>query len=114
MMPNIIQRLKDAYSENSAKALELLPELFKAAEEGKIVELPCKVGDTVWVIDNKKIIISAVTKIIITVTQIHFEIVSHSIMLKYLCEIEDFGKTVFLTREAAEKALEDKNETNIV
>jgi len=39
-MSDIIQRLKDAYSENPAKALELLPELFKAADNGKIVVLP--------------------------------------------------------------------------
>jgi len=39
-MPNIIQRLKDTYSENPAKALEMLPKLFKAVDNGKIVELP--------------------------------------------------------------------------
>jgi hypothetical protein len=39
MMPDIIQRLRDAYAENPAKALDLLPELFQAADERKIVEL---------------------------------------------------------------------------
>lgn len=48
LMPDIIQRLKDAYTENPAKALDLLPELFQDADEGKIIELPCKVGDTIW------------------------------------------------------------------
>ena len=46
-MPDIIQRIKDAYAENHAKALKLLPELFQAADEGKIVVLPCKVGDRI-------------------------------------------------------------------
>lgn len=47
-MPNIIQHLKDAYIANPASTLKMLPELFQAAGDGKIVELPCKVGDTVF------------------------------------------------------------------
>ncbi|MDD3231580.1 MAG: hypothetical protein PHE09_20580 [Oscillospiraceae bacterium] len=39
-MTDIIQRLKDTYAENHAKALKLLPELFELADEGKIIELP--------------------------------------------------------------------------
>lgn len=39
-MPDIIQRIRDAYSDNPATALKLLPELFKAVDDGKIVELP--------------------------------------------------------------------------
>ncbi len=41
-MPDIIQRLRDATaSKEYAKILyTLLPELFQAADEGKIVELP--------------------------------------------------------------------------
>jgi len=46
-MPDIIQRLKDAYAENPAKALELLPELFKQYDDGLIPVLPCKVGDSI-------------------------------------------------------------------
>lgn len=44
----IIDQLKSAYAENPAKALNLLPELFQAEEDGLIIELPCKVGGTVW------------------------------------------------------------------
>ena len=39
-MPDIIQQIRDAYAENPAKAMQLLPKLFEAADEGKIVELP--------------------------------------------------------------------------
>lgn len=39
-MSDIIQRLKDAYAENPAASLKLLPELFQAADEGRIVEAP--------------------------------------------------------------------------
>ena len=40
LMPDIIQQIRDAYAENHAKALKLLPELFQAADEGKIIEAP--------------------------------------------------------------------------
>lgn len=41
-MPDIIQRLRDACTEgNYARIIrKLLPELFQAADEGKIIELP--------------------------------------------------------------------------
>lgn len=49
-MSDIIQQIRDAYAENHAKALKLLPELFQAADEGKIVVLPCKVKTKIWCI----------------------------------------------------------------
>lgn len=39
-MPDIIQQIRDTYAENPAAALKLLPELLKAADEGKIIEAP--------------------------------------------------------------------------
>lgn len=91
-MSDIIKRLKDAYSENPAKALELLPELFKTADEGKIVVLPCGVGDTIY---TTYISGSGLTREIVS---LHFSIGM----------LNDIGKTVFLTNEAAEKALEEQ------
>lgn len=38
-MPDILTRLRDAYAENPASALDLLSELFQSADEGKIIEL---------------------------------------------------------------------------
>ena len=62
-MADIIQRLKDAYTmgENADILHTLLPELFQAADEGKIIGLPCKEfysksGDTVYLIDEGEII----------------------------------------------------------
>lgn len=46
-MPKILDRLELAANTNPAEALKLLPELFKAVHEGKIVELPCAIGDMV-------------------------------------------------------------------
>lgn len=50
-MDNIINQLESAYSKNNmAKIKNLLPELFKQADNGLIIELPCKVGDMVYVV----------------------------------------------------------------
>ena len=50
-MDNIIQRLKDAYSENPAKVLELLPKLFNEVDEGKIVVLPDKAHEEIQMVE---------------------------------------------------------------
>lgn len=80
-------------------------------DRSHFVELPCKVGDTVYVIEN----IAGEEKII----QDHVE----TIGIGYYADginiyqfdgvktdgyFEDFGKTVFLTREAAEQALKER------
>ena len=71
-----------------------LRELAEADKDGRVVVLPCKVGDTVYRIFNppsREPVISA-----------------HTLMsVDYIVQwIDKFGKTVFLTREEAEKALE--------
>ena len=71
-----------------------LRELAEADRAGRLVVLPCKVGDTVYRIFNppsREPVISA-----------------HTLMsVDYIVRwIDKFGKTVFLTREEAEKALE--------
>ena len=68
--------------------------LAEADRAGRLVVLPCKVGDTVYRIFNppsREPVISA-----------------HTLMsVDYIVRwIDKFGKTVFLTREEAEKALE--------
>ena len=49
-MSDLITQIKDTLAEgNAAKVLgELLPKLIREAEDGKIAELPCKVGDSVY------------------------------------------------------------------
>lgn len=47
-MSNILQTLLTTYQQNPAAALSLLPDLFQAVEDGKIVELPCKPDDAYW------------------------------------------------------------------
>lgn len=47
-MNNLLQTLQTTYQQNPAAALSLLPDLFQAVEDGKVIELPCKVGDVLY------------------------------------------------------------------
>ena len=80
-----------------------LRELAVADQEGRVIVLPCKVGDTVYFALLGRIIEKQV-----------FSIVSFSNSTRIYCggtseyfRPEDIGKTFFLTREEAEKALRE-------
>ena len=90
-----------------------LRELAKADKEGRVVVLPCKVGDTVWI---------AGSVIGVYSVKVRTFFVGHpsaargtdgdggiQMIRTTICDvpIKDFGKTVFLTREEAERALQE-------
>lgn len=66
-------------------------------DKSRFIELPCKVGDTVYQVDSERIYESTVKRIIYDTDGIAFD-------------ERAIGKSVFLTREEAEKALERKKE----
>ena len=70
-----------------------LRELAEADKDGRIVVLPCKVGDTVY---RLQYIEQTPGRFVVGVAEIKFA----------LLWLEEFGETVFLTREEAEAALE--------
>ena len=70
-----------------------LRELAEADRDERVVVLPCKVGDTVY---RLQYIEPALGRFTVGVKPIKFA----------LFWLEEFGKTVFLTREEAEEALE--------
>ena len=85
---------------------ERLRKLAEAGKDGRLVVLPCKVGDTVYFALLGRIIEKQV-----------FSIVSFSNSTRIYCggtseyfRPDDIGKTFFLTREEAEKALEAMND----
>lgn len=90
--------IKDAEEhEQLAEWLEELKSYKEAEEQGLLVRLPCKVGDMVyklWYYDGKP-----------------YKIQQHVIRtLSELCgimEAKKLGKSVFITREEAEKKLEE-------
>jgi hypothetical protein len=85
---------------------ETIKEIIKAKADGRLVVLPCKVGDTIWKIKSvfsyfSKPMEDRVDRIIISNNEI---LVCCTGGAKF--SIDSIGKTVFLTREEAEKALE--------
>lgn len=92
-----------------------LRELAEADKDGRLVVLPCKVGDTVWVIDNPwtwELLKKPIEAYVNGMGKF-----SHGLYVNVLFdtrkingtrdyEINHIGETIFLTREEAEKALE--------
>lgn len=74
-------------------------------DRSKIVELPCKVGDVVYAVSkcNNKIFSKIVVEILLKE--------DNGYIYTEPCYFifEDFGKTVFLTKEEAEKALAERS-----
>lgn len=88
--------------------IERLRELAEADKDGRLVVLPhCKLGDTVYWLHDKKITECRVYRIQENTKGVQIAIkstVSHGVF-----SVDDyFGKTIFLTREEAEKALEER------
>ena len=100
----------------SANVLNRLAEYEDLEEQGLLLRLPCKAGDTVYYVntDAKKPIIK------MQVLQVNYkQFYKDSIFIRidatndkdmgkicYLLE-DDFGKTVFLTKEEAEQKLKE-------
>lgn len=93
-----------------------LRELAVADQEGRVIVLPCKVGDTVFaLLDNKsKYVSECEVKKIGLGDNIGFAtIVPVGYSQEYGVSLRGFGKTVFLTREEAEKALAELEERDV-
>lgn len=89
--------------------LEKIKEWIKADKDSRLVVLPCKVGDVVYGFHGEKTILPMVAKWIETNTDGWCIAVQYTPMPPRFYRFSDFGRTVFLTREEAEKALEGKN-----
>lgn len=74
-----------------------LGQLEDKIEAGKLAELPCKVGDTVYQTDGIRVYESVVKNIIFDTSGVAFD-------------KSAIGKDIFLTREAAEARLKELEE----
>ena len=87
-----------------------LRELAEADKEGRLVVPPCKVGDTVYEVTSRKTISEYRVKAIrveLFCTFIEWDITAGFVDKSIFgVPVDEIGKTVFLTREEAEKALE--------
>ena len=96
-----------------------LRELAEADKDGRLAVLPCKVGDTLWVIGRDNV----PRKMELEAPDIRTVCTDEDNLCMSTCNRKpdgfcayrlrndgaDIGKTVFLTREEAEKALEGKH-----
>ena len=87
-----------------ARANEVLKSYKDAEEQGLILRLPCKVGDTVYrLIPTTYRHIESLMIREFVLTDKGFCFRTEKTNINYSCA--DFGKTVFLTKEEAEQAL---------
>lgn len=90
-----------------------LVELAEADKEGRLVVLPCKVGDVVYGFhNNRQTILPMVAKWIETNADGWTVAAQYTPMAPKFYQFSDFGKTVFLTREEAEKELAERKGMN--
>lgn len=111
-MPDVLEDLLEGLTRiEKMGGWDLVDRWVKAASEGRLVELPCKVGDTVWIKNHK--FVAEIESISIGVKDGPcFEWTEYDRGFD-LTEVWDegyftekeIGKTVFLTREEAEAAL---------
>ena len=79
--------------------IDRLRGLAEADKDGRVVVLPCRAGSTVY---RLQYIEQTPGRFVVGVAEIKFALIW----------LEEFGKTVFLTREEAEKALEAMKDGN--
>ena len=100
---NAVNIIRIAFSDDTSKA-ERIRKLLKADKEGRLVVLPCKVGDGLWTFCSYPV--EQVYSF--TVTDIS-TLNGRTTLNTSRCGVidaHDVGKTVFLTREEAEEVLE--------
>lgn len=86
-------------------------ELAEADKDGRMVVLPCKAGDTVYEVTSRKTISEYRVKAIrveLFWTFIEWDIVAGFVdKSNFGVPVNEIGKSVFLTREEAERALQE-------
>ena len=88
-----------AFSDDMSE-VERLRELYKADKDGRVVVLPCKVGDVLYAAESAPVIPLHVMEVAIYLALEGEDGGDYE-------RISNIGKTVFLTREEAEKALQE-------
>ena len=108
---NMLAKTKFSGDFGSANILCKLAEYEDLEEQGLLLRLPCKAGDTVYAIgfnNNKPIIYeSVVLRILITEKEIVFNVKVDEFEINSQLKQSMFGKTVFLTKAEAEQKLKE-------
>lgn len=82
-------------------------------DRSRFVELPCKIGDTVYVLKGEHIEFAYVIAIYLDSSGGMFDLkifkkIAINFYISKYNTFENIGKTVFLTREQAERALKER------
>lgn len=114
--PNEVNALQKDWSDlctviGECGGIDRLRKLAEADKAGRLVVLPCKVGDTVWITGSVRRLYSEKVRTFFCGDPSYSRGMADNgvkMMRTTGCDIpiHEFGKTVFLTREEAEKALE--------
>ncbi|TGY90866.1 hypothetical protein E5329_23805 [Petralouisia muris] len=104
--------------EYKGKAVDKLAEYEDLEEQGKLLKLPCAVGDTVHYADNEYYFTVLPVKVdeiaIMESNEILYKCLlfdgNGDVETQFDFDKDDFEKTVFLTKEAAEAALKEMSE----
>lgn len=100
-----IEEHSDIQSFLSGEAVDRLAELEDKIEKGTIIELPCKVGDTVYQFDNGgEVYELMILGITIYKNKLYYETIGIDF------DNTAIGHSIFLTREEAEKRLKELQE----
>lgn len=93
--------------------LKHIQNLIDLEEQGLLLKLPCKVGDTIWCIKKYSYCPAGICHMDISCSQCRKKVPWTIKERKFrLINLSEIGKTVFLTREEAEEALRKMNETS--
>ena len=95
------------WEDNYHNVLQKLADYEDLEEQGLLLRLPCKVGDTIYSIANNGKIypVKATREVRIVNGVLH--IICESCRYSDLVSYDDIGKTVFLTQEEAEVKLKE-------
>ena len=102
-MKRLTTRIENyVFVSDQKKAIERLADYEDLEEQGRLIVLPCKVGDTVYSVENNKIIEFIVSDFDVCMKGI-YAYQGHVF-------IGEMGFSVFATKEEAEKALAEMGE----
>ena len=103
----LLAKIKFSGDFGSANVLGRLAEYEDAEEQGLLLRLPVPIGTTIYEFEP----LNKTVKRCTARTVIKYTVYDDSIWFNfadgYMKDIKDFGKTVFLTREAAEQQLKE-------
>ena len=108
--PSGLIHLKDNTETTMNAAIKKLSDLEDLEEQGKLLKLPCAVGDTAYSFSFEKILTLYVDSFVIYTDGIDARLSSKMKEYEFLkidMDIADFGEKWFSTKEEAEAALKE-------